>query len=216
MLKVLIIAGWVFFAVNAFVVGAAILSRDMGSDAAGRGLAFDLGLVGLVPLVLGGLALYFGGRANSWLGVIVSFVLLAIPILIFFGVEVEGFFHDARVRMSNSTTGRFPEQAQRDLSNAIGTANFASMRKILATRPGPNNVRREPFVSGVIVVASVHMRPTLWQVAGDLCPFRPTHGHPPRTPQGHPKLGIQPILNCRLVDDAPAQPASGTRPHTSL
>jgi hypothetical protein len=138
MLKLLIIAGWIFVAIDAFIAGAAILARDMGTDAAGRGLALGLGLVALVPLLLGGTALYFGGRAQSRLGVIASFVLLALPFLIFFGVEVEGWFHDIRVSFTNLGVSRFPERPQRALADAIDRADFQAMREMLATHPNLN------------------------------------------------------------------------------
>jgi hypothetical protein len=91
--------------------------------------------VGLVFLLIGGVALYFSGRAYNWLGVGGSLVLLAVPFLLFFGVEVEGRFHDARVWLSNRKFGRYPEAAQRELARAVDAGDFAAMRRILATHP---------------------------------------------------------------------------------
>jgi Ankyrin repeats (3 copies) len=139
MLKILIIAAWLLLAADTFLVVGAIISRNMGDDAAGRGVALTLGLVALVFLLFGGAVLYVGGRAHSWLAVIGSLVMLAIPHLLFFGTDVEQWFHDVGSRISGRKLDRmmvrYPEPAQRELAQAIAIGDFPAMRKILATRP---------------------------------------------------------------------------------
>jgi hypothetical protein len=137
-LKLLTIAAWVLFAVDAFVIVAAVISRDMGDDAAGRGMALSFGLIGLAFLLIGGAALYFFGRAHSWPGVAGSIALLALPLFLFFGSDVEAKFHDAGAWLSDRKVGRYPEPAQRELARAIEAGDFQAIRKILATRPNLN------------------------------------------------------------------------------
>jgi hypothetical protein len=137
-LKILIVVGWVFFALDVVLVTAAIVSRNMGDDAAGRGVALTFGLVGLVFVLIGGGALYFSARAHSWLGVMASAVPLALPFLLFFGTDLESYVHRIGGWFDARKEGRYSAPAQRDLAKAIEAGDFARMRKILAARPNLN------------------------------------------------------------------------------
>jgi hypothetical protein len=133
--KIWIVIGWLFFAVDAFFVIASLISRNMGDDAAGRGVAFTYGLVSLVFVLIGGAALYFSMRSHSWVGGAGAIFALALPLLLLFGADLESYVHQFRSRLDSRKEGRYPEPAQRDLAQAIRTADFAAMRKILATHP---------------------------------------------------------------------------------
>ena len=142
LLRILIIAAWLVFAADALLVGAAIVTRDMGDDAAGRGLALGWGLIGLVFVLVGGAALFFAGRAQSWLGAGGSMFVLAMPLLLFFGSDVESWFHKIGSGISNRKYAKemagYPEPAQRELGQAIEIGDFAAMRRILAKHPNLN------------------------------------------------------------------------------
>ena len=139
MLKILTVTGWLIFAVDALLVGAAIVTRDMGDDAAGRGQALGWGLVGLVFVLIGGTALFFAARGHTWLGVGGSIAMLAIPPLLFFGGDVEQWFHNIGVGISNRQMqvkmGGYPEPAQRELAKAIDAGDFPAMQRVLDTHP---------------------------------------------------------------------------------
>jgi hypothetical protein len=135
MLKSLTVAAWVMLGLDAVLVGMALISRDMGDDAAGRGVALALGLMGLGFLLLGGALLFFSGRAKSGWGVGGSLVFLALPFMLFFGADVEGLIHNAGVWVDNQKVGRYPEPAQRELATAIKAGNLDRMASILATHP---------------------------------------------------------------------------------
>ena len=156
MLKILIIAAWLVFAADAFLVGAAIVTRDMGDDAAGRGLALGWSLIGLVFVAAGGAALFFAGRAQSWLGVGGSMFVLAMPLLLFSGSDVESWFHNIGVGISNRKYEKemlaYPEPAQRELALAIEIGDVAEMQKVLATHPNLNgrNAARYDLLSRAI------------------------------------------------------------------
>ncbi len=139
MFKLLIIAGWGFFAVmDALLVIMAIVAHDTGSDAAGRGVALTFGLFGLAFVLAGGAGLYFSSRAHSWVGAIGSTMPLAVPFMLFFGADVESYLHKIRSGFDSRKEGRYSEPAQRELAKAIAAGDFAAMRKILASHPNLN------------------------------------------------------------------------------
>lgn len=133
--KIWIVIGWLFFTVDAFFVIASLISRNMGEDAAGRGVAFTYGLVSLVFVLIGGAALYFSTRSHSWPGSVGAIFALALPLLFLFGADLESYLHQFRSRLDSRKEGRYPEPAQSELAKAIRTADFAAMRKTLATHP---------------------------------------------------------------------------------
>ncbi len=122
MLKTLVVVAWCLFGAGALVVGATIVSRNMGDDAAGRGLALGLGLVRLAFLLVGGGLLYWGARMKSWLAVSGSLGLMALPFLLFFGSDVEGAFQDLAVWYSNQKVRRYrASRAALNSTSRIGT-----------------------------------------------------------------------------------------------
>ena len=135
MFKVLIVVGWTIFAVDAVLAVTAMVSRDMGDDAAGRGVAFTYGLIGLAFVLGGGAALFFSGRAHSWVGAGLSILPLALPLLIFFGTDLESYAHSVATSFGRRKEGRYPEPAQRELYKAIQTGDYLAMRKLLASHP---------------------------------------------------------------------------------
>ena len=126
-----------FFALDAVLVITAIVSRNMGDDAAGRGVALTFGLVGLAFVLAGGAGLYFSSRAHSWPGAIGSIIPLAVPFMLFFGADVESYVRKIRSGFDSRKEGRYPEPAQRELGKAITAGDFEAMRKILAASGAP-------------------------------------------------------------------------------
>jgi ankyrin repeat protein len=76
--------------------------------------------------------LYFSARAHSWLGATGSIVPLAVPVLLFFGTDLEAYVHRIKVSFERNKEGRFPEPAQRDLFKAIRASDYPAMQRILA------------------------------------------------------------------------------------
>jgi hypothetical protein len=138
LLRVLTIVAWVLFAADSFMVVAGMVSPNMGNDAAGRGMAMGFALVGLVFLAIGGAALFFGRRAHSRLAVTGSLVLLGLPMLLFFGTDVESMMHSMTGWISDRKVGRYPEPVQRELAKAIVAGDPTAMQRILAARPALN------------------------------------------------------------------------------
>jgi hypothetical protein len=138
MFKLLIVFGWIVFSFDAVLAIVAIISRNMGDDAAGRGVAFTYGIIALAFVLAGGVALFFAGRAHSWLGATASILPLALPLLLFFGTDVESYVHRIRTGFEREKEGRYPEPAQRELYKAMQTSDFGTMRRILAAHPNLN------------------------------------------------------------------------------
>jgi hypothetical protein len=138
MFKVLLIAGWGIFAVDAIFVVVSIISRNMGDDAAGHGVALAFGLIALVVVLLGGTGLVFSQRAHSALGVAGSTIPLALPLLFLFGGDIEAYIHRIKSGFEDRKIGRYPDPAQRDLARAIDAVDLARMRTILSTHPNLN------------------------------------------------------------------------------
>jgi hypothetical protein len=134
-LEILIFAAWGLLALDTLILLAAMIYRDMGDDAAGRGMALGLGLIGLPFPLTGGAALYAGGRADSWPAVIGALLLLALPFLLFFGTRVESVVRDVRWFFHRRTVGRYPDPALRQLARAIETGDLQTMRMVLASHP---------------------------------------------------------------------------------
>jgi hypothetical protein len=164
-LDVLTIGAWILFTLDAFVVLFAIISRDMGDDAAGRGMARGLGLIGLAFLLPAGALLYVGGRAHSWPAVIGALLLLALPFLLFFGTRVELAVRDVRWFVNARKLGRYPEPAQRQLARAIETGDLQTMRTVLASHPNLHG--RDPLGNDLLRYAMSQSRPGRPEVDAD-------------------------------------------------
>ncbi len=145
MFRAALLFTWTLFAAEVLFTGSMIVARDMGTDAAGRGLARGLGLVGLAFVLIAGAGLFFSGRSHSWLGLIASSLPLLVPIVLFFGSTIEGELHNVRVQISNRSYTKFPTREQSQLAEAILLRDPVAISKILSTRPDVNGRNRGGF-----------------------------------------------------------------------
>jgi len=139
--KLLIVAGWLFFAFDAVVVIVLIpemVSPSPGADAAGRAMGEGLGVASLALLLIGGTGLYFSMRAHSWLGAIGSIVPLSIPAMFFGAGKIDFYLYNRHLKSDESKIGRYSEPAQTELAKTIRAGDFEATRKILATHPNLN------------------------------------------------------------------------------
>ncbi|MGO9093857.1 MAG: ankyrin repeat domain-containing protein [Bryobacteraceae bacterium] len=141
MFKLLIVAGWLFFASDVVLVifsVAETISPSPGADAAGRGMTSSFAGLGLVFLLICGTGLYFSGRAHSWLGAIVSIVPLLIPAVFFGATKLDSCLYNRRLTSDSAKIGRYPDPVRTELAKAIQAGDFEAMRKTLATHPHLN------------------------------------------------------------------------------
>ncbi|MGE0443210.1 MAG: hypothetical protein AB7L66_07800 [Gemmatimonadales bacterium] len=134
-MKPLAVAGWVLWALEAVFVVLLFIQRNVGDDAAGRGMATGFAIL-LAPIVLAAGALMLWGRrggpaAAYWAGLFV----VSIPVLFSawrFATGKVASFGRAAYR---AQFGRFADPRLTDLAKAIDRADLERMRGLLS--PGP-------------------------------------------------------------------------------
>ncbi|MBZ5609755.1 MAG: ankyrin repeat domain-containing protein [Acidobacteriia bacterium] len=142
-MKILIAIAWVLVALDGIVLLVALFARNMGDDAAGRGVGTTIGAIGLSVVAVAAAALYFSARAHSWVGVGLAGAFLALPLLFLFGTAGTSALQELHYRISAGRTGRYQDSQQRELAAAIRTGNLERMRSILAQKP--NLAGRDPI-----------------------------------------------------------------------
>lgn len=129
-MRVLAIAAWVFFAVDVLIVASLFAARNMGDDAAGRGMATGFAIV-LTPIVLAvGALLFWAHRSGSKPGLWVAFLLVGIPFWFLLsnilGEVRSGLFRSVR----HSRSLRFPTPALSVVARAIDARDPARVRAL--------------------------------------------------------------------------------------
>lgn len=131
-MKPLYVAGWVVLSLEALFVLMLALQKNMGDDAAGRGMATGFAMV-LAPVVLvAGALLLWGTRGGpapaAWLALGVIFLPLA-----WFGVNMaqDGYKTLDRA-IGRAQQGRFDDARLTRLASAITDRNFDALRSGLA------------------------------------------------------------------------------------
>lgn len=135
-MKWLVVAGWVLFGLEALFVAMLALQRNMGDDAAGRGMATGFAIV-LAPIVLvaGGLFLWGqrgGPKAAFWVGL----AMVASPVLFAAFSLATGTLGKAGRAMERAQYGRFDDPALTRIARAIDRKDVAELRKLVgANKP---------------------------------------------------------------------------------
>jgi hypothetical protein len=125
------LVGWTCFALEALFVVMLFRSRNVGDDAAGRGLGTAFGLL-LVPLVLlvGG-TLLWGTLAKSVAITRAGTLLSALPFLAIVFVNVRGIVQKAPRALNQTRIGVFPDAALTRIARAIDAGDTAEVRQRL-------------------------------------------------------------------------------------
>lgn len=129
-MKALAIVAWVFFAVDVLIVASLFAARNMGDDAAGRGMATGFAIV-LTPVVLAvGTLLFWAHRSGSKSGLWVALLLVGIPFWFLLsnilGEMRSGLFRNVR----HSRSLRFPAPALSAVARAIDARDPARVRAL--------------------------------------------------------------------------------------
>lgn len=143
-MKTLVTAAWVVFGFEVLFVAGLFLSRNIGDDAAGRGLATAWGLI-LAPILLvaGGL-LWWGSRGGPKVALVVGLLAVGSPVLAFGYNTARGFVRKTLRGMARSRHGRYQDPRLRDLARAIDRADLSRIREVLAAGPVDWEAR-DPF-----------------------------------------------------------------------
>ncbi|MBK9089880.1 MAG: ankyrin repeat domain-containing protein [Holophagales bacterium] len=141
-LKAIAVAGWVFLALEAAAAARLLLTKNMGDDAAGRGLATAWGLL-LAPAVLaaGGL-LFWAQRSGSYPGVVAVTLVVGFPFLLMAGRVVMGPVHAVERVLKNVGRGRFEDPKLTAIATAIAKRDTSGATS-LAARPGLDFTARD-------------------------------------------------------------------------
>ena len=178
-MKVLVIFGWLLLAGEAFVVVNLLLTRNIGDDAAGRGLATGWGIIlGGVLLVAGAAFVWgqFGGpRVLFYLGLLA----LAAPLGLFVVRYTRRVIEERERRAYWDSVVIFPDPRLVRLAAAIDALDTAQVRAIIAE-------------GGLDFAARHHTGVTILGYAINNALM-----------QGQPPVAVEPV---RLLMDAGARP----------
>ena len=132
-MKPLIVIGWILLALEALFVVMLAVTKNVGDDAAGRGMATGFAIVlGPIVLVAAGL-FYWGTRGGPAIAFWIGLVMAGAPVI--FGVLnlAGGAFTDFARARGRAQYGTFDDQALTTLARAIDANDLPLMRKLLAT-----------------------------------------------------------------------------------
>ncbi|HEX5819253.1 MAG TPA: hypothetical protein VFY20_10255 [Gemmatimonadales bacterium] len=148
-LKTVAVIGWIFFALEAAFVAMLLLSRNMGDDAAGRGLGTAWGLV-LAPVVLAaGGALFWAQRSGRGGAVWAATAVLGLPFIVWAFNAASGSAKSLSRRASRARQGHFEDPAVRALARAVDAGDTALVRT-LASAGGIDWTARDPWGATVV------------------------------------------------------------------
>jgi hypothetical protein len=155
--KPLIIAAWILLALEVLFVLMLAVSKNVGDDAAGRGMATGFAIV-LGPLVLAAGALLFWGtrggpQAAFWAG----FCLVALPVAYGTVTFAGGMFDKFDRMQGRAQYGRFDDPALTRLARAIDQQDTAAMRSFMAdAKPDwTARDRRDQTILGHAIVRAI-------------------------------------------------------------
>ena len=131
-MKPLVILGWILLAGEVLFVASLLLARNMGDDAAGRGLATAWGMIlGAVVLVAGGAFIWgqFGGPRGVFYA---GLVVLAAPLFLFGASLVKGGMRKMNRYAYAQSRVTFDDAKVSRLARAIADNDTARVRALLA------------------------------------------------------------------------------------
>jgi len=134
MFKALLIAGWVLFAADAFLA-IAFLRDSHSQDAAGRGMAHGIGVIGLIALAILVVPLLYGARSHSWWFLSGSVLVLSAPLLIYVSSGIERKIRQAGYEVVRSHAGGYSDPSETAAAKAITACDLDALRAILASHP---------------------------------------------------------------------------------
>jgi ankyrin repeat protein len=133
--KIAVIIGWVFLAIETILVATMFVQPNVGDDAAGRGMARGFEIV-LGPVLLCAAALFIWGQRGGprpafWAG----FGVMAIPLIGILQSNVLKTFNRLDRAQGKAQGARFADARLTRLGRAIDQDDTATVRAILAEGP---------------------------------------------------------------------------------
>lgn len=130
-MRLAVIVGWILFALEALFVASLYLTKNMGDDAAGRGLARGWAMI-LAPVVLAAGALFIWGQRGGprpafWAG----FGIMALPLAFFALNAAKGSLRSLDLAAGKAMFGSYANGRLTRLARAIEKNDTAKVRTIL-------------------------------------------------------------------------------------
>lgn len=130
-MKALTVLAWILFGIDALVVINLWLVKNMGDDAAGRGMATGFAML-LTPVVLAlGALLFWATRAGSRPGILAALAVLGIPLwmgLANYGKEITGQLVRGARRREELV---YPDARLSDIARALRAKDPARVRALV-------------------------------------------------------------------------------------
>lgn len=131
-MKSIVTGGWVLLGLELLVVAVLFFTRNMGDDAAGRGMARGFALLlGPIVLVAGGL-LIWGTRGGPKPVLWVALAVIYLPVAFGAFSTVGSLWHKLDRTMGRAQFGRFDDARLTKLGRAISRGDTADVRTLLA------------------------------------------------------------------------------------
>lgn len=135
MLRTITIIGWICFALDALFVLILFVQRNMGDDAAGRGMATGFAMILSVPLLIAGSILLWGTLSANRYGMYGGALFAAIPFLFLAFNNVRGLTRQASRAAWSSREGKFADPVLTQMASAIDDGDAETVRALLAQGP---------------------------------------------------------------------------------
>lgn len=134
-MRIAVITGWILLAVEGIFVAGLFITKNMGDDAAGRGMARGFALI-LAPILLLAAALFVWGqrggpRAAFWAG----FGVMTIPLALIALNAAKGTLRSVDLAAGKALYGKFDDARLTKLARAIERNDTARVRSIIAEGP---------------------------------------------------------------------------------
>ena len=134
-MRLAVIAGWILLVVEALLVTTMFVQKNMGDDAAGRGVARGFAML-LGPVLLAAAALFIWGqrsgpRAAFWAG----FGIMAIPLMFLAKNAIGGKLRGMSLAAGKARYGKFDDARLTKLARAIERDDTAAVRALIAEGP---------------------------------------------------------------------------------
>lgn len=131
-MKIVIAIGYLLLVLELGMVLMMFLSRDMGDDAAGRGMARGFAMV-LGPLVLiAGAAFVWGARGGPRPALWAGLLLVYVPVIFGAISFARGTFNKLDRTLGKAQHGRFADKSMTALARAISDVDTAKVAALLA------------------------------------------------------------------------------------
>lgn len=134
-MKLAVITGWILLALEGLFVAVLFVSKNMGDDAAGRGMARGFAVI-LGPILLVAAALFIWGQRGGprpafWAG----FGIMAIPLVFFLVTSAKKTLRGFDLAAGKALYGKFDDRRLTRLARAIEKNDTATVRSIIAEGP---------------------------------------------------------------------------------